>query len=211
MIRPPPFSPDQSKQGVCTMRFVLATLVITGSTLLVACGGSTNRRAATPLASAANASAATLTKPSATNTPTPTASATATEPAATATPVVAPSPAASQPRNTPEPPTPTEEVEPAPPAPSGGTITLVAVNVLFNVSLLSAPPGPVTVTLDNQDHAIAHNVHFFSRASGQSIGATEVEPGPATESLTLGTLAPGAYLYKCDVHPTTMMGILTVS
>ena len=88
-------------------------------------------------------------------------------------------------------------------------MTLVALNLEFDTSSLSAAAGPVAVTLDNQDRGIAHNIHFFSKTG--SIGMTDVDSGPLMQTLSLGTLAPGAYSFKCDVHPITMKGILTVS
>jgi plastocyanin len=118
-------------------------------------------------------------------------------------------PPTTAPQATEAPPAPTTAPPPPPPPPAGGSITLVALNLLFDSRSLSAAAGPVTVTLDNQDRGIAHNVHFFSKAG--SIGMTEIDTGPSMQTLSLGTLAPGAYSYKCDVHPTTMTGILTVS
>ena len=88
-------------------------------------------------------------------------------------------------------------------------MTLVALNLEFDTSSLSAAAGPVAVTLDNQDRGIAHNIHFFSKTG--SIAMTDIDAGPSTQTLALGTLAPGAYSFKCDVHPITMKGILTVS
>jgi plastocyanin len=82
-------------------------------------------------------------------------------------------------------------------------------NTLFVSKSLAAPAGPVTIVFDNQDASVAHNVHFFSAAG--SIGMVDIVTGPATETLSLGTLAPGSYSYKCDVHPTLMTGVLTVS
>ncbi len=100
---------------------------------------------------------------------------------------------------------------PPPPPPSNGTLTVVALNLAFDLASLSASAGSVTIVFDNQDKAIAHNIHFFSKTSGTSIGETAIKPGVATDTLSLGALAPGAYFYKCDVHPTTMTGTLTVS
>lgn len=105
-------------------------------------------------------------------------------------------------------PAPTIAAPPPTPA-AGGPLTLVALNLDFVTSSLSTAPGPVDVTLDNQDRGIAHNIHFFSRTG--SIGVTDIETGPSMQTLSLGALAPGAYSFKCDVHPTTMKGTLTVS
>jgi plastocyanin len=73
---------------------------------------------------------------------------------------------------------------------------------------LTAPAGGVTIVLDNRDNGIAHNVNVFS--GGTSMGSTSPAAGPITETLALGTLAPGSYPFVCDVHPQAMHGVLTV-
>jgi plastocyanin len=73
---------------------------------------------------------------------------------------------------------------------------------------LTAPAGGVTIVLDNRDNGIAHNVNVFS--DGTSMGSTSPAAGPITETLALGTLAPGSYPFVCDVHPQAMHGVLTV-
>lgn len=112
-------------------------------------------------------------------------------------------PPAPAPTDTPPPP-------PPPPPAGGGTISISALNLMFDKSSLSATAGPVTITFNNQDTAVAHNIHFVS-ASKQDLGMTDIDSDHITETLSLGTLAPGTYYYKCDVHPTTMTGVLTVS
>jgi plastocyanin len=66
---------------------------------------------------------------------------------------------------------------------------------------------------ENRDEGIPHNVHFFSGAdaSGEDLAATAIEAGAGGQTLALGDLAPGAYFYQCDVHPSQMTGTLTVS
>ncbi len=87
-----------------------------------------------------------------------------------------------------------------------------AVNITFAPSSLSAPAGtPITVTLQNQDNGLAHNINFFAPGTSTSIGATDVVQGVSTQTLSLGSLAPGSYHFKCDVHPTQMSGTLVVS
>lgn len=181
------------------MRIVLAMLAVAGGTL-IACGGSA-KKTSTPTASVASstASAATPVPTLATNTAAP----------PTATLTVATAVAPTLPPQATEAPPPSATEPPPPTPPSSGAVTLVAINILFDTSSLSALAGPVTVTFDNRDRAVAHNVHFFSKAG--SIAMSDIKTGPSIETLSLGTLAPGAYAYKCDVHPTTMTGILIVS
>jgi len=90
-------------------------------------------------------------------------------------------------------------------------LTLVSKNTLFDKSELRAEAGEITIIHDNQDPGIVHNVHVYkgSDADGEDMGATELEAGPGTQTLTL-TLEPGEYFYVCDAHPATMYGTLIV-
>jgi mono/diheme cytochrome c family protein/plastocyanin len=114
----------------------------------------------------------------------------------------------------PPPPAPTAAAGPSPTAAAASTeLKLVAKDLLFDTSTLTGVAGKeLTITLDNQDTAIPHNVHFFNGAdaTAPSIGKTEINSGPLTETLKIGPLDPGTYYYQCDVHPTTMFGTLTV-
>ena len=191
------------------MRTALATLALASTLLAAACGGG-SATSVTPTATTRTTPSPGATKSASTSTP---VAASATPAAATATAIPAtaappPSPAATVGA---PPPAPTEPPAPPPPPPAagGGTLTIAAVNVLFDKESLSATAGPITIVFTNQDTAVAHNIQFF--AGSTSIGMTEINTGPATDSLSLGTLAPGSYFYKCDVHPTTMNGSLTVS
>lgn len=191
------------------MRHTCAGLAIIGAAFLTACGGG-EKRSVPAGATVMNAPATTAARPAATSTivlvPTT---------AVPTTPVpVLPSP------TLPAAPPPTTEIPPLPPPPppppppptepaSGTTLTLVAIEVRFDTKSLSAPAGPITIGFHHADPSVAHNIHFFSKAS--SIGMTEPTTGPVTDTLSLGTLAPGSYSYKCDVHPQTMTGVLTVS
>ena len=116
---------------------------------------------------------------------------------------------ATTPTPPPAPATPTLPPAPATPA----ELTLVAESVQFKQRSLAASAGPVTIAFENHDNGIPHNVHVFvgGDASGASVGSTEIETGAVQQTLELGDLAPGSYFYQCDVHPSQMMGTLTVS
>jgi plastocyanin len=108
----------------------------------------------------------------------------------------------------------TEPIEETATAPSGEgtTLEVVGLNTLFDVQELTAPAGTITVVFDNRDGGIVHNIHFYrgTDATGEDIAATELEPGPVVQELTM-ELEPGEYFYVCDAHPATMTGILTVT
>jgi len=95
----------------------------------------------------------------------------------------------------------------------GGTkLVLVAQNLLFDKTTLSAPAGKITFELDNKDAGQPHNIHIYkgTDVSGEDMGMTQLNVGPTTDTLEL-TLDKGEYYYQCDVHPTTMFGKLTVN
>jgi plastocyanin len=109
---------------------------------------------------------------------------------------------------------PTIEATSAAPAPATpAELTLVAASVQFDQRSLVAPAGPVTIAFANRDQGIPHNVHVFMGpdASGATVGSTEIEAGAAQQTLVLGDLAAGSYFYQCDVHPSQMMGTLTIA
>lgn len=99
------------------------------------------------------------------------------------------------------------------PAANAQKITIVGENILFDKTAITAnATAPITITFDNKDAGVPHNIQFFNGNSNTapSIGMTEIATGPVTQTLSLGTLKPGTYYYQCDVHPTTMYGTLTV-
>jgi plastocyanin len=109
----------------------------------------------------------------------------------------------------------TADETPTQPSGSGGgetVLQLVGANTLFDKDELDAPAGTITIEFDNKDGGIPHNVNVFAGedATGESVGATELEVGPVQQTLTL-VLEPGTYFYQCDAHPATMAGILTVT
>ena len=109
-------------------------------------------------------------------------------------------------------------VAPAEETPAEGTpatgivLEIAAISSTFDKSEMEAPAGPITIKLDNQDAGIIHNIALFDGddASGELIAATDLEPGPIEQELTVD-LEPGSYFYQCDAHPATMKGDLTVS
>ncbi len=90
-------------------------------------------------------------------------------------------------------------------------LKLTAKNTLWDTSKLRAKAGEITLTQDNQDGGIIHNVHVYKGkdAKGESVAMTELEAGPSVQTLKLN-LQAGEYFFVCDVHPATMSGALTV-
>lgn len=110
---------------------------------------------------------------------------------------------------------PTSAASAAPTSDDDGEVSndlkLVSKNTLFDKSKLRAEAGEITITVDNQDGGIVHNVHVYKGkdAKGEDIAMTELEAGPGGQTLKLD-LQPGEYFYVCDAHPATMAGTLTV-
>ena len=140
----------------------------------------------------------------------PAAVATATPPPATATPVP-PSPTPEPPSPeppTPEPPPPAQAPQPPPRPPAGGgavNIRVRAFGLAYDRSSLSLTAGAsVTLTLQNDDTAVPHDIAF-------SFGpATETCAGPCTRSIRFTAPAPGTYSFKCNTHPDIMTGSVSV-
>lgn len=101
----------------------------------------------------------------------------------------------------------------AAPEPPSAELTIVASGIAWSkTQLFALPDVPLTLTVDNQDNGIPHNIVFFEGAEpgGTEIARTEIETGPVTQTLNFGPLAAGDYYYYCEVHPN-MEGVLTAA
>ncbi len=99
--------------------------------------------------------------------------------------------------------------------PTGGPVsaTVVAKNLQFDKRTIVASPGAtVTVTFDNEDLGVLHNIAFYgSRNYTSPLKIGGIITGPASETITF--TAPdslGNFPYRCDVHPDTMTGTLSL-
>jgi plastocyanin len=93
------------------------------------------------------------------------------------------------------------------------TVTVVGKNSTFAPRAINASSGAqVTVTFDNQDAGVPHNIHFFANRNRSSdLGKTEITAGPAQHTVNFtAPTAAGSYPFICDVHPDTMTGTLAV-
>ena len=128
-------------------------------------------------------------------------------------PVVAPSAAPSSAASAPAP-------SPGASAAPGGSGTVLTVTAPvgaatagYTEKTLSATANtPFTIHFDNQDNQAPHNVAL--KDSGGTMvalgGDITFFIGPGTRDLQVPALKTGTYTYFCQVHPSTMIGTLTV-
>ena len=101
---------------------------------------------------------------------------------------------------------------PAPGAPTGPVIT-AADATGFSPNTIELPAGqPATITFDNEDPGATHNLDVFSdKDYTTEISKTPDVVGIGTGQVVLPALDPGTYYFRCDFHPTTMQGTITVA
>ena len=103
------------------------------------------------------------------------------------------------------------------PGASGTVLTVTApvgaATAGYDEKTLSATANtPFTIHFDNQDNQAPHNVAL--KDSGGTMvalgGDITFFTGPGTRDLQVPALKTGTYTYFCQVHPSTMIGTLTV-
>jgi plastocyanin len=193
---------------------VVLTAVFTLSALAAACGGGGDAEEKTPT-STSQAGGATATSVSATPTleaqATPTAAAAVDPTQPPAPPTTAPPPPTTGPAQPTQPPAPppTQAPPPPPPPPSGTSLTIAAINTKFSpTGGTIAVGGLVTVTFNNQDDGVSHDIVFYA-PGGAQVAASDIFPGVASRIVTFTPSVAGSYSFKCSVHPRDMTGVLT--
>jgi len=109
-------------------------------------------------------------------------------------------PPSPQPTNVSTPPAST----PPPPGGQTQTVLVVAQGTQFNTKEIDLKAnGPVSLTLDNRDPGIPHNLEILTSAGGSTI-EKGVDPfaGPAKQTWTFTAPAAGTYYFQCIVHPS---------
>jgi len=100
-----------------------------------------------------------------------------------------------------------------PPAPSGAaagpSIPLVAQNVKFDQSALTAPATGFTIHYDNRDNGTPHDFVVLDSAGAKVYGSPTVT-GPKVADFPVPPIPAGTYKFECSIHPTAMFGTLTV-
>jgi len=84
--------------------------------------------------------------------------------------------------------------------PHGSKLRVVANNLLFDADCYAVPANqPFTVTLANKDEA-SHNFSLY-RTDGTPISRGPIVEPHQSDSEDFAALAPGTYVFRCDVHP----------
>jgi plastocyanin len=98
----------------------------------------------------------------------------------------------------------------APPSVPADAIALSTSNLTFSTSELSVPADkPFTIVLDILESA-AHDVTIYKDDSWSSVIYKEdARTGPGTFVFNVPALAAGTYAFRCEIHPTTMIGVVT--
>ena len=104
-------------------------------------------------------------------------------------------------------PTVTTTVSPGP----GGVVNIDMIpTIKFDqADLTIVANSPVEVLADNRDTGVLHNFALYTDDTAkETLGKTVLCTAPCQERVTLN-LQPGIYFFRCDVHPTQMVGTLT--
>jgi len=93
-------------------------------------------------------------------------------------------------------------------APKGTSLSLTAQNNAFDVACLAAPAGKAfTIAFDNKDPGVPHNVSIYTdEAATSALFTGDLVTGPKKLTYRIPALDAGTYFFRCDVHPTSMMG-----
>ena len=95
--------------------------------------------------------------------------------------------------------------------PGGGGVTVVAQNVAFDTATIELEPVPTTITFENRDAGVQHNIAIYSDSSlGDELFNGELITGPATAEYAVPALPAGEHYFQCNVQPN-MSGTVLVS
>jgi plastocyanin len=85
----------------------------------------------------------------------------------------------------------------------GGGVTVEAQNLAFDTSEIDLPAdAPSTITFDNQDAGVPHNIAIYNDSSlAEALFTGEIVTGPTTADYQVPALTAGEYYFHCDVHP----------
>jgi len=118
----------------------------------------------------------------------------------------------TQPTNVSTAPPSTSSPTPPPPGGQAQNVLVIAKNIAFNVKTIDLKANSlISLTLDNQDPGIPHNLEILTGPNGSTLVAGPAPfGGPAKQTWTFTAPAPGTYYFHCIVHPPQLNGTVTV-
>lgn len=92
-------------------------------------------------------------------------------------------------------------------SPDGTELEIVAEDIAFDRHCLAVPADtPFTITLDNRDPGIPHNLSIAEDPEWTRVLFTgEIFDGVAVRTYQVPALPAGVYVFRCDVHPIPAM------
>lgn len=86
---------------------------------------------------------------------------------------------------------------------AGGGITVAAADLQFDTDTIElAAETPTTVTFDNQEAGVQHNIAIYADDSlGEALFTGDLVTGPVSVDYDVPPLPAGEYYFQCDVHP----------
>jgi plastocyanin len=92
----------------------------------------------------------------------------------------------------------------------GGAPVITASNLAFDKAELLLPPGQeTTLTFNNEDSGVPHNVSIYQEEGGEVLFEGETITGQETVEYSIPPIDPGEYYFQCDTHPQ-MNGVARV-
>jgi hypothetical protein len=101
-------------------------------------------------------------------------------------------------------------------SPDGTELEIEAEDTRFDTDCLVAPADtPFTITLENADPDIPHNLAIFvddpaENPAAEPLFRGPLLTGPGTTTYQVEPISVGTYFFHCDVHPTQMFGTFVV-
>ena len=102
------------------------------------------------------------------------------------------------------------------PAADAQEIEIAGEDILFDLDEITMESGgQVVVVFDNLDEGILHNWALYesrddAESGEESIAGSPLEAGPKVQQIVFEAPESGTYFFRCDAHPTTMTGEVTV-
>lgn len=92
----------------------------------------------------------------------------------------------------------------------GGGVTISASNVQFDTNELTFPADEATTLTFNNEDSVEHNVAIYETEDAeQDIFVGRIISGGSSVDYDIPATPAGEYFFRCDVHPSAMVGTAT--